>query len=390
MNDWLTDFVRHTSYGETPAKILWWVGVVTIAGALRRKVWIDQFTFQWTPNFYLLIVGPPDIIKKSTSVSLGTRLLRRIKGIDFGPQIVTWQQLVTHMADARETVKIGEVDFQMSCVTIALSEFGTLFDPNDRNMVDVMTDIWDGKLEPITKETKTNGHDEIINPWLNIYACTTPGWIADNFSSRLIRSGFASRPVYLYCDEPLRDVAYPRRQMPEPGIMLEEENDLVSRLQTISEYAGEYTLTEAAYEWGTQWYADYRRESRSSGFLQEAGFGRRQTHLHKLAMVISAARGKFPVIDVDELREADARLRELEMDVQRVFGYVGQSPGSKTANELVQVLAKTGSMNKKVLYRKFFFRTTSSVEFEEAVKSAKASGLVQELGEITDPVIGLV
>ena len=51
-----------------------WVGVSTIAGALRRKVWIDQAYFKWYPNFYIILVAPPGIVAKSTTASLGMRL----------------------------------------------------------------------------------------------------------------------------------------------------------------------------------------------------------------------------------------------------------------------------------------------------------------------------
>lgn len=390
-SDWLEDFVEHTSYGETPAKIMYWVGVSTIAGALRRKVWIEQFNFQWTPNFYILIVAPPGRVKKSTSIGLGTRILQRVEGIDFGPQSVTWQQLITHMADAKQSVLINDKPFDMSCVTIALSEFGTFFDPADRVMVDQLTDLWDGKIGTVLKETKTNGCDSIVNPWINIIGCTTPGWVADNFSSKLVRSGFASRPIYLYCDKRKKRVAYVSKEIPDERLMYEREDNLAQQLMEMAEYSGRCILTDAAYEWGDAWYERFCDLTESYGNSLEAGlFERGQTHLHKLAIVISAARGKFPIIDVEELIEADARLKELDEDVRQIFGYVGQSPTSKTAQELLEALVKHGTMTKRELYKRFFFRTISSTDFEEALSSAKASGALRESGDLSNPVLELI
>lgn len=390
-SNWLDDFVAHTSYGETPPKVMWWVGVSTIAGALRRKVWIDQFTFQWTPNFYILLVAPPGRIKKSTSIGLGMRLLQRVDGIDFGPQTVSWQQLITHMADAKQTVDINGKPFDMSCVTIALSEFGTFFDPTDRFMVDQLTDLWDGKLGVMTKETKTNGCDAIVNPWINIFACTAPGWVTDNFTPKLVRSGFASRPVYLYADKRYRRVAFPRRQMPSDSFMAEREEDLVRGLIQIAEYAGEFQLTEAAYAWVDKWYEGFCDMVESYGDSIEAGlYERGQAHLLKLAMVISSARNKFPVIDVAELELASSKLSEVDEDVRQIFSYVGQSSTSKSAKELLEVLAKHGSMTRKELYRRFFFRTISSTDFELAMQSAKAGGLVRESGDLSNPMLELI
>ena len=60
--DWLSAFCDYASYGEAPRRMYHWVGISTIAGALRRKVWIDQTYFKWFPNFYVILVAPPGIV----------------------------------------------------------------------------------------------------------------------------------------------------------------------------------------------------------------------------------------------------------------------------------------------------------------------------------------
>lgn len=393
---WLEDFVEHTKYGETPPKVMYWVGVSTIAGALRRKVWIDEFTFQWTPNFYMLLVGPPGRLKKSTSIDLGSRLLARIEGIDFGPDAITWEQLITHMADSRQTYKVNERDFEASCVTVNLSEFGTLFDPGNRPMVDALTELFDAKLKTFRKETKTNGHDEVVNPFLNMFACTTEGWLEDNFSTKYIRSGFSSRVIFIHCDETGR-AAHPARKMAKmlglsildaKAKLAEEETGLVERLEEIAEYSGEYKLTEEAYEWSEKWYEEFRDFLEQKCNEDEMSlYSRKQSNLMKLAMVISASKGKFPEIDVDELREAAEKLDSVNEDVMRVFGNVGQSPVSKLAKDIVGILKREGEQKKRVLYRKHFFRTVGVSQFGEAVDSVKASGLVIEVGNLNDSIL---
>lgn len=390
--DWLADFVDHTSYGEAPPKVMFWVGVATIAGALRRKVYIDEDIFQWSPNFYLLIVAKPGVIKKSTSIGLGMKLLKKVEGIDFGPQIVTWQAMVTHMADARSEVMMPDgKPFEMSACTIGLSEFGSFFKKDDDDMITQLTDMWDGKIETVMKETKTNGNDAIVNPWLNIMACCTPEWVAKNFSGSLIGEGFGSRPVYLYAEEPSKFITSPRRNMQQqdmpPELMRLAEEDLVERLREFAELAGEFQKTEAAYEWEEEWYPAYMRELVKKP-SQEASIGvRRQTHLNKLAMVLSVSRGKFPVIDVQEMVDADRYLTELEADVDKVFGFIGQTPITAAAREIISILGKSGPIRSKELYKIYFFRTMRITDFQEALKSAIAAGAVKEGGGMSDPLL---
>lgn len=387
---WLDDFVAWSGYGESPEKYLYWTGVATIAGALRRKVWIQEKGYQWTPNFYILLVGPPGGPKKTTSINFGLQLLRRIDGIDFGPDNMTWQQLITHMADARQTFVVDGANFEASCVTISVDEFGTFFDPSDRLLVDSMTGLWDSKLGVYKKETKTMGCDEIVNPWLNVIAGTTPGWLSDNFNSKLLRSGFASRPVFLYADKAPRDVAYPSLQVPDCAAQSAMEASLMERLNEYSTYAGRFALTDDAYKWGASWYVDYKAQQAAMHDGREAAFyERRQTHLHKLAMVISVSRGDFPAITAAHLAEADIKLHEIDPDIKTIFGFVGQTRMSQAASELLEVLRKVKQVRKIELFRRYFFRTMDEKEFEVAINSVRAAGYVKMTGPLDDPVVCL-
>lgn len=388
---WLDDFVEVHGYGETPEKLLFWVGVFTIAGALRRKVWIDQRYFQWTPNFYLLIVGPPGGPKKSTAIGMGMRYLRQVPEIEFGPQSVSWQKLIERMAAAKRTWDIGGTAFDSCSVTIELSEFGSLFDPTNRELVDNLTDIWDGKIGTFKKETKTMGNDEVVNPWLNIGAGCAPAWIAQNFTKQLIGSGFASRPIFVYSERPEKDVAYVNRVAPSCAQIAELEATLQSRLNEYANLAGPFELTEEAYEWGTTWYEAYRIQLRAMGSEVEAGFyERKQTHLHKLAMVLCVARGGFPLITRDDLEEADRQLELIDVDVRTIFGLVGQSKMSQASNELLMVMRKRPSIKKKELFRRYFFRTLDEKEFEAAFLSVLGAGYVKISGPLDDPIISLI
>lgn len=58
---WLKTYVHHQRHSEAPTAFHFWSGVSTIAGALRRKVWTDHRYYQYTPNFYILLVAPPGL-----------------------------------------------------------------------------------------------------------------------------------------------------------------------------------------------------------------------------------------------------------------------------------------------------------------------------------------
>ena len=103
LKDWLPAFMAYTAGTEAPRMMHFWCGVSAIAGALRRKVWIDMKRFRWTPTFYIIFVAPPGIISKTTTMDMGMDLLKQVPGIKFGPNSVTWQALVTSFAAASES-----------------------------------------------------------------------------------------------------------------------------------------------------------------------------------------------------------------------------------------------------------------------------------------------
>ena len=249
--DWLRAYMNYSAHSEAPDKFHFWTGISVVAGALRRRVWIDMGYFQWTPNFYIVFVAPPGIVSKSTTASIGMNLLRQIPGITFGPDAVTWQSLVQSLAASTETVPIvdkttgEELHHAMSAITIVSSEFGTFLNPADREMVDVLVSLWDGQLGTWEKATKTQGSDSIENPWINIVACTTPAWIAGNFPEYMIGGGFTSRTVFVYAEEKRHLVPYPADHLPPD--FKQQEKELIHDLELIaSEVKGQYHLSPEA------------------------------------------------------------------------------------------------------------------------------------------------
>lgn len=356
--DWLNAFCDYASFGEAPRRMYFWVGVSAVAGALRRRVWIDQAYFRWYPNFYIILVAPPGIVSKSTTAGISMNLLRRVPGIHFGPDVVTWQALIGAFAGSKEEVKFtdvttGEIIYlPMSAMTIESSEFGNLLNPQDKDMVDLLVTLWDGKQGAFTKITKMSGNDSVENPWINIVACTTPAWIAGNFPEYMIGGGFTSRCLFVYAEEKAKYVAYPGLQVPANIGAI--ETALVQDLEYIaSKFVGPYTLDKPAVAWGERWYK-HHYENRPDG-LDDDRFGgyiaRKQTHIHKLAMVLAASSKDDQVITEENLHLANLMVTELENDMPRVFAKIGRSDASVQAERLLGYIRRRGPTPYEEAYR---------------------------------------
>lgn len=349
--DWLKAYLEYSSYSEAQPHMRFWCGVSAVAGALRRKVWIDQFYFKWHPNFYIVLVAPPGVVAKSTTVSVAINLLRKVEGIKFGPDVVTWPALVEKFAGSAEAFDYAGAYHTMCALTLESSEFGNLLDPQDRAMVDLYVSLWDGKQGSFSKETKTAGNDEVINPWINMIACTTPAWIAGSFPEYMIGGGFTSRCIFVYAEEKSQLIANPGRTVP-PGLD-KFADSLVADLAEIALLTGEYKMTDESYQWTEAWYE--RHNKNPNPHLNDSRFGgylaRKQTHLYKTAMIIAAAKSANMWLEPEHFAIAEAMLNDLEPDMVKVFSKIGMSEDAVNMERLLTFIRRNGPIGWEVAWQ---------------------------------------
>ena len=374
--DWITKYLEYSQHSEAPDAFHFWTGVSVIAGALRRRVWIDMGYFQWTPNCYIIFVAPPGIVSKTTTANIGMRLLKQIETIRFGPDAITWQALTQSLAASTEEFidTHGEVHV-MSPLTIVSGEFGTFMNPSDREMVDVMVSLWDGQLGTWEKPTKTQGSDIITNPWINLLACTTPDWIAGNFPEYMIGGGFTSRCIFVYADSKRQLVAYPSKNFTQE--IRNTEKELVRDLETISQLSGAYTLAPDALAWGEEWYENHYKEIHGQPTDKTfSGYqARKQTHIHKLALILSASEHDEPIIYKETLLRAEAIITQLEKEMPKVFDLIGRSDDAQIADQVYRTVQRHGTIEKTLLMRELFNRF-GLAEVDKGLQAALQAGLV--------------
>lgn len=377
--NWINGYLEYSAMSEAPEAFNFWTAISTIAGALGRRVGMsDDFAyFSWFSNMYILFVAPPGIANKTTTMNIGMDLLRKVPDTKFGPDIITWEALVKSMGEAQVNITLPNGDIDTMCaITVASNELGNLLDPKNSQMVDLLVNLWD--CRDISKVTKTQGSEKIKNPWVNLIGCTTPSWISGHMPEYVLGGGLMSRFILVYGERKRKIVAYPGRELKRIKSNLRENAlKLIHDLTEISTLQGEFRMTDEAAEWGTQWYEKLmgdvipnNTDERIANYLS-----RKQAHLHKLAMVVSASCRSDLVIDRDILQYSLGVLEGVEKDMLKVFGHVGMSPETRAIDQVIRCVLQRGKVDQYTLYREFSNRLTNTV-FREVVDSAVATGLI--------------
>lgn len=375
-DNWITGFLDYTGGSEAPPHVYFWVAVATIAAGLQRRVYFDQVNFKWYPNLYTILVAPPGVIAKSTTADLGFDLLRQVEGINMGPTVSSMQALLDAFAQASqyEEPPNGE-PYVHSSLAIISSELGNLLNPQDKDMVDMLTNLWDGK--PIDKRTRKDGKVEIQAPNLDILGCTTPSWIAGNFPQYMIGGGFTSRCLFVYAEEKANVVAYLKDRKSKDNFLRLREG-LINDLAEIRRLHGEITISREAADWGTQWYEHFIRvgskqldETVLSGYIN-----RKQTLAHKIAMALTVADKSHNMeITLKTLQQAVGLLSELETSMPKIYSKIGLNRESQSGNDLVSFIRRNGgTVAYPDLYRWGYAKYPRVSDFDNALKALAAAG----------------
>lgn len=375
--DWITEFMRNAEWGESPPYFYFWTAVATIAAALRRKVWLDMGTFTWYPNLYTLLVAPPGIVQKSSTSDLGMRLLRDIPSIHQGPTTLTWQSLYDAYLEVGEEFNVSPTETRTQySLYVNSPEFGITLNPRDTEMIDQLVHIWDGA--EMKKRTRKDGELKIPTPSLNLIACTTPSWIAENVPQYLIGGGLTSRILFVYGEHKTKYVAYP--QLVIPPDYKDRQGRLTRDLERISQIVGGFSLTPEAYAWGQEWYEHFHKvEAPKLDKTLIGGYiARKQTLVHKVAMILSISQGNDLIITRELLERAALLITELEKTMPMVYSKIGLTEDANASEQVLAFLHRFGGeADFNLLYRYMHKKYPDPEAFEKVLRGMIEAGMIE-------------
>lgn len=363
VGNWLKHYQAYTIESESPDDFHLWTALSVLGSAVRRNVWLNQGTFMLYPNLYVVLVGPPGRVRKSTTIRLGRRLLLGLENINFGPDSVTREELIR---------RLGKISKQSNsaAMTIHSTEMSSLIDPSGIGMIQFLTDIFDGDFK-WQYATKGQGHDVIVNPVVNMLAATTPSWIADGFPVSVIGHGFTSRIVWVYGKDKRWLRPFPKA--PDP-ILVEQ---LTADLDHISRLEGDFQWGEGAKDTYKKIYGILDR-TKPDDYRLEGFHNRKDIYVLKVAMLLSIAESDSLVMESRDITVATQILDSLEGSMALTFSAVGKYDHAADYERILAAVAEKGKegMTSEAIHSQFY-AVGDVVELSKILHMMTATGKVK-------------
>jgi len=308
----------------------------------RRVLLPKKYLGSWSafPNFYIVFVSPPGKARKSTTVDYADDLLDEIPNINVASSAMTAQVLVKRLSDSRDC-----------SISIRSREFGTFIAQSQMLMIDLLTDLFDGKRKH-SSDTIARGIEFAENPCVNLLGATTPNWITENLGESMVGGGFTSRVVFIY-ESKVRRRKFFYKDVDQ--LQIEKlKNDLVTDLAHLaSNVEGEFEIenkeTEDKME---EWYiksAELENDNRLVGYYE-----RKPAHVIKLAMLLHLAHSDEKVITLTDFDMALQILAQMEKTLLHVFQTVGKNPYTGEMDAILEYIELKGRVTRKELLSRFY------------------------------------
>lgn len=367
LDNWLAGYLAYTAEQESPEVYHLWCGVSAIAGALRRRAYVDMGYFTLFPNMYIVLVSPPGRCKKSTAMAIARRRLAKVVGINFSVDSTSRERLIQDLSQIY-------VDGHSS-LTVHSSEFASFVSTSQMDMISFLTDIFDSPDE-WTHKTKGGGTSKIKAPFVNLMAGTTPDWIAKAMPLDTIGIGLTSRIVFVYADQPREANPFPELSAAQKELQRLLEEDL----QDISTISGQYVFSPEAKTAYSDWYRTRHDVTKHVDARLVGYYERKSVHLVKLCMVVAASQHNELIISLQNYEDAKKLIEQAEADMPRVFAHVGRNELNMGYEEVLAMLLRRPEGISRAELLDFFKQDLRKEELDEVIDTLVTIGSVTVRG----------
>ena len=376
LNNWLDSYVDYTENTESAKIFHPWIARSMVAAALRKKVWLHLGRIKVFPNFYIVLVAEPGIVRKSQSISYGVDILNEIPEIQLSADAITKEALLQdlELCATDEQMPNGDL-FRHSSLSVISREFESFLGQKQENtkMLVLLTDLFDCQELPWKYRTKHSGTNVIPSVYLNILGATTPESLASTLPTTAIGGGLTSRIIFIWGSEKNKKIPIPHLS-PE---LYEMREALINDLTVISRISGGYNFSSKCQTEWEHWYMRYEERSPARLCKDPAfngWYSRKPMFILKLAMVNAAVRHSNLILEWKDIDHAIVDIEIAEKAMSKTFVAVGRSDVSPEVNMVAGIIEQEGSISEHALLQRVW-RDVDAKKFDNVIATVMRRGL---------------
>ncbi len=363
---WLKTYLDYTRDSESPTLFHQWVGMAIISAAIGRNILIDRGHYKMYPNLFIILVAGSGMCRKSTSIHMGVRVLKKITN----PPLLFSQKITAEalIQALQENQRDGDM------VGLVYADELSVFMGGDSvksGLIPLLTNLYDGHDE-WSYHTRGRGVEKLTNVCISMIAASTLEWLKNSIPMDAIGGGFTGRIIFIHEAAPCKPVLFT-----DKGKGFDE---LVHDLDKISSYKGNMTLTPQAAEVMNEWYVGNHfyipRDPNVSGY-----YARKHDHLLKVSTIISISESASLLITDRHIKEGLKILEHTEEKLDEVAATVSTSLSSTPTEKVLAIIQRYKEIEHAELLKKCW-RFTSAQEMQFIIQTLVDSR------QIKDQVVG--
>jgi hypothetical protein len=366
LKNWLESFLEWVlPRSEAPRSMAEWSGLFTLAAMMKRKVWWDRRlmgSYDIFPNLYVVLVGDPAVVRKSTTVGQSETILTNL-GIGLnGASPITFAGDVTSHSKLLDALAASS-DASLAIVS---SEFSSLLQTTPK----------------FSWQTWAHGDKVIEKPVVNLIAATTPAWISKQPPEYFVGGGFASRILFLFEEQArIRELYYDHVNYEK---MKELEQKLTEDLAHIGTLEGTFSHdTNKTKEAMRQWYI--KGEQASTDTRMKGYYGRKHLHAHKIAGLLSLCERDDLKITMKHFKASVKMLDYIEQKMPRAFSTLGANPFAVMMDDILGYVEQKGKCSMQQLAARFYTHGYTLEQLKSAAAFLRAAGKLKIGGNVEAP-----
>lgn len=383
----------------SPQNMLDWSFRFVIAASLQRRVWIGPEHKQLFSNMYGVLFGLPGIgkslcldevsgllkalkkkdirpdstkrteaeqlvIKQTEDINLSlgeSNMVKAKKDVEkaepplfpYAPDATTYEALVEFMAGAfRRITYTKTLPDGSSKLAIyghcsgyfCLDELGSLFRKKSDAVVNYLLGLYACPNEYEYK-TKNSGEDRVLRGCLNFLAGTTPDFMEEIASDKLIGKGFTARCYFICANKNRKNVS---KIPPLTDEQIKYRLELLEHIKKLAMLYGEVKIDTETDDFIQKWWNDcennkQNRPNKSSRL--DGYYARKLIHMYKVTMMNHFMESTDLHITLDEVKEAIRVLDKEELTMHLALTVDSSNPLSKVSNNIYNYIVKHGKVN---------------------------------------------